>query len=118
MTRFAEMAADCSIHPTHQVGCAIFVQGKLIALGTNNKRTHPEQRRFGKQVSCHAEFLAIKKLKNKNLLNGSTLVVCRKLKDGSLAQSRPCELCMPLLLANGVKRIMYSTAEGYKEERL
>jgi deoxycytidylate deaminase len=118
MTRFAEMAADCSTHRNYQVGCAVFLKGKLIALGTNNDKTHPEQFRFGRSVSSHAEFLAIKKLKNKNLLNGATLVVCRKLKDGSLAQSRPCELCMPLLLASGVKRVVYSTAEGYKEERL
>ena len=42
----------------------------------------------------------------------------RELKDGSLSLSRPCESCLAFMKQLGIKRICYTTPDGYAEERL
>ena len=41
----------------------------------------------------------------------------REYKDGSLAPSRPCPSCMAMLRNLGMKRIFYTTEEGFVEEK-
>lgn len=118
MTKYAELVAKLSTHNTHAVGCAIYRKGKLISLGANSCKGHPKMTRYGAKVGHHAEFAAIQKLKNKNLLQGATIVVARIMRDGTLGMSKPCEICAPLLVSLGVKRVIYSTQDGYKEERI
>jgi tRNA(Arg) A34 adenosine deaminase TadA len=42
----------------------------------------------------------------------------RELKNGSLSLSRPCESCLAFMKQLGIKRIYYTTPDGYAEERL
>ena len=46
------------------------------------------------------------------------LYLYRELKNGTLAMSRPCRACMAMLKDFGVRKIYYTTENGYAEERI
>lgn len=104
-----------SDHYEFKIGAAIFKQGKLISHASNSQKSHPKMIRYGNYVTSHAEFNAISKIKNKDILKGTTIVVYREDKNGDIAMSKPCEMCEPMLKALGVKKVIYTTREGFKE---
>jgi tRNA(Arg) A34 adenosine deaminase TadA len=114
----AKEVSRTSDHVDFKVGAAIYVQGKLISKACNNTKSHPAMIRFDRYVTTHAEASAINKVKNKSLLNGSTMIVYREKKLGGLGLSRCCELCMELVKLYKIKKIIYTTDTGYMEERI
>lgn len=114
--KFAE-----SLHPDFKMGAAIH-QGKkkVIGVGCNDAdRTHPKiTQHLPFAQTVHAELAAIMDVKNKESLKGATMVVYREKKDGSLGMSRPCPSCMRLLKQYGFKKIIYTTDQGYAEEKI
>lgn len=109
-----------SDHPEHKLGATIYSNGKPISIGVNYyKKTHPKiYKYYSKVKTVHAEVNAAFKVKNKNNLKGSTIVVFRQTKDGCTAMSRPCDSCMNMLKYYGVRKVVYTTLDGYKEEIL
>lgn len=110
-----------SLHHSARVGVVILQKKNMVAFGFNQKdKTHPYLREEGfyYNQSLHAEMHAIFKMKNKDLLEGSTVIVYREDKNGNVALSRPCEVCQKLLRKYKVKKIQYTTADGVKEEYL
>lgn len=121
MTHLIKKTRDVSLtstHSTHKVGAVAIRRGKLFSSGANSEKTHPKMIRYGKHVSCHAEWQTILSVKNKELFEGSTFIVYSEKKDGSMRNARPCELCMPILKKLGVDKIIYSTENGMKEEKI
>lgn len=65
----------------------------------------------------HSEIAAIKGYEPEQLHN-SMLVNFRMTKTGKLANSKPCDDCMEVLLDSGVRIIWYSTPEGFEKLRI
>lgn len=104
-----------SDHYEFKVGAAIFKQGKLLSHACNTSKSHPKMIRFGNYVTSHAEFNAVSKIKNKDILKGTTIVVYREDKNGEIAMSKPCEMCGPMLKSYGIKKVIYTTRDGFEE---
>jgi deoxycytidylate deaminase len=46
------------------------------------------------------------------------LYVYRELRNGKMAMSRPCEACMAVIKKMGIKKIHYTTPDGFATEKL
>lgn len=109
---------------------AVAVRNKsIVAEAWNTNRTSPLQARYNvyryhndtTPPKCHAESALLQKLRWKcgDNLDWSKIdiYIYRELKDGRLAMSRPCPSCLMMLKTFGVKRIFYTTEDGFVEER-
>lgn len=56
-----------------------------------------------KQPSCHAEARLCNKVDR-----GARVYVCRVLKNGQMALSKPCPRCMSVMRSHGVASVTYS----------
>lgn len=128
---FFELAtslAKVSNHDQYYLGAAIVKNGSLLATGTNENKSHPLQMKYnvyrnlkGNHHShhIHAEIASLIKVKNKNLLQNSSIYVSRIGRDKGIKMSRPCKGCMRALKDHGIKDIFYTTESGgYCFERL
>ena len=99
--------------------CALIYKGsRHISVGVNRTRGHPLQinpytGRRGR--STHAELDAILGVPTRDL-EGATIYVARKLKNGERGTARPCKSCMTVILASGIKRMVFTTYEGHESE--
>lgn len=111
-----------------RIGAVIVDKHRIISSGCNsNTKCHPLQMKLDKQMfpehSCngklHAEVAAIIPLLKYNIdLSRATLYTYRELKNGERALARPCPRCMQLIKSVGIKRIRYTTQDGYAAETL
>lgn len=122
-------AKECSYQsdfPRVHIGAAVVLKHKVISRGWNSAtRTHRLQAELNKkrfQVpslgQLHAEVAALLPVINKYDLSGATLYVYRESLNGNVVMSRPCAGCMSLIRACGIKKIYYTTPEGFAEEHL
>lgn len=95
----------------------------IVAIGNNGLRTHPLQKKYGKNdeaIFLHAEIDAIAQALNhisREDLKNSTLYVHRVKRSSSVkhvaewvdGMACPCEGCHSAILAFGIKRVVYST---------
>jgi tRNA(Arg) A34 adenosine deaminase TadA len=110
-----------SNHPEQRLGAVIIKSGKIISKSFNQgDKTHTYIKRNGEHYNqtIHAELACIFKVKNKELLQGATIIVYRETKNGDLGNSRPCPMCYKLIQASGIKRIIYTTMDGLFQEGL
>jgi hypothetical protein len=94
-------------------------------MGFNKKKSHPFQRKFSKHeeaIYLHAEIDAIKNaLKNVDAetISKSTLYIMRvKYEDMNAKRfvrglSKPCEGCSRAIAQFGIKKVYYTTEEGF-----
>ena len=66
----------------------------------------------------HAEVAALLPVINKFDLSEAVVYIYRENKLGQLAMCRPCKGCMSFIKACGIKKIYYTTYDGYAEEYL
>lgn len=113
----ARAASKKSDHNDHQLGCAIFdSKGRVYSASPNFQfKTHPVYDRISPLRTLHAEAAAILKIRHKTNFSKLQLLVYRELKDGSLANSKPCSGCMELIKLYGIKQIWYTHPEGIKK---
>lgn len=105
-----------SHHHQHNLSAIILRKGRILSAAANNLKTDPKSpHRFS---SIHAEYNACKKIKNKELLNGATILIYRENADGNTALSRPCESCLKYLQKFKIKYIIYSTSSGFTTEKI
>ena len=106
---------------------AVVVDGKrILSTGYNSNKTNPTQARYNQYreidvtfpAKVHAEVSALNSLIGKKDIDfhNLKLFVYRELKDGSIAMARPCPSCMALIKDLGIKKIYYTTPDGYVEE--
>ena len=100
---------------------AVYYKGRLLATGTNKKKTHPMMSRFCKHpeaVWLHAEIDCIVKVINyygTDILKSCQLYVARVCLDGSLANSQPCEGCQKAIEAFGIPTVHFTTRRGWND---
>lgn len=110
-----------------QLGCVVVSKHKIVSSGYNSKsRFHPIQAYADKQyfhddsaLGCvHAEFDALRPLLKQQSFdfNNATIYVYRQNKQGVITNSRPCPRCMNLIKKLGIRKIHYTTDEGFATE--
>jgi len=107
--RAALKAARQSSFYAHRVGAALFLGSRLISLGWNRHKTHPE-------CDCytqHAEFAAICRSRKKlATLDKVILYVGRLTRTNRVSYARPCSPCQRKLLDAGITKVYYTDYNG------
>lgn len=113
-----------------RIGCAVYYKGTLLAKGHNSNKTSPIQDKYNfyryKSNSNsylppknHAEIATLKKIRYLDIdFSKVEVYTYRELKNGHVANSRPCPSCMKFIKDLRIKKIYYTTDDGYAEERL
>lgn len=100
-----------------QLAAAIVYKNKVIAIGTNQLKTHPimiEFQRGPGAIFLHAEIDAINKARRKisdEKLSKSTLIVVRVRKDGSFGMAKPCRGCADCIDHFRINNVYYTLTE-------
>lgn len=135
--RYFKFAREASKRATYQgshnfapmIGAVAVYKGSIVATACNTNKTSPLQAKYNVYRfrdsntldKAHAEIVLIQKLRWKfgDSIDWSKvhLYLYREYKDGSLAPSRPCPSCMAMLKDFGIKKIYYTTEDGYVEEK-
>lgn len=101
-----------------RIGAALVKKNKVVSIGRNKpQKTHPMMCKFNKFKRLHAEIDACIGI-DRNFVTDSVMYTYRELKDGTLANSKPCETCQFLLKELGVKKVYYTNTQGYSEIKL
>lgn len=126
---FFKVAKDVSELSDHhyQLGCVVVDHHHVISSGHNSRtKCHKMQadldyKFFGvaSRGPVHAELEALLPLIKKNVdLSGATVYVYREDKHQHIAAARPCPRCMSLIKKCGIKRIKYTTYDGFATEKV
>lgn len=118
------MATDVAPVGASRHAAAIVYRGNILALGTNQLKAHPFQKKFSKHedaIFLHAETDVIHKAIKKHgpeILQKSTLYVVRmKYTDTSKTKmvpgmSEPCIGCKRCCAVHGIRNVYYSMDGG------
>jgi deoxycytidylate deaminase len=103
----------------------IISKKKIVAIGTNQRKTHPTNLKnrkisyitgedFSDQKHVCSEFNAVLKLKNMTNIDTKkcTLVNLRYDRNRQLALARPCMSCVSLLKYFEFKRVIWTNNDG------
>lgn len=116
----AAVAAGTKPVAKMRLAAALVKRGKVISIGTNEKKSHPLAAKYAKNPHAfylHAEVSAIKNaLRTHDLddIRQSTLYVCRVKRPSQHDKtwvwglSCPCEGCMSAILDFDIRRVVYS----------
>ena len=135
--RYFKFAREASKRATYQgshnfspmIGAVAVYKGSIVATACNTNKTSPLQAKYNVYRfkdsntldKAHAEMVLIQKLRWKfgDSIDWSKvhIYLYREYKDGNLAPSRPCPSCLTLIKELGIKRIAYTTEDGYAEEK-
>ena len=134
--RYFSFAKEASLHSTYTgshkfspaIGAVAVYKGSIVATACNSNKTSPLQARYNvyrfnanTPDKAHAEITLIQKLRWKfgDSLDWTKvhIYLYREYKDGRLAPSRPCPSCMALIRDLHIKKIYYTTEDGYVEEK-
>lgn len=107
MINHAFNAGQNSAHK-HKVGCVVFDKN-IIAKSWNSNKTHPNLP--GLIDKLHAEMRVLKYLGND--ATGAYMVVVRGTKKKPLL-AKPCYTCLERIKESGVKKVIYSTENGFE----
>ena len=108
-----------------KLGCVVVSNHHIISSGHNSAtKYHRLQAELDKKYfgdNClgpmHAELDALLPLiKNKFDLSNSTIYVYREHKNGDYAIARPCPRCMQLIKSCGIRKMKYTTEDGFANE--
>ena len=104
------------------IGCVITDGShRIISSASNSNKTHPLQKKLNKERfaldthhSLHAEVSALLPLMKDGIdFSKVEIYTHRNCKDGQLAMARPCQSCMKLIKQLGIRKIWYTTPDGY-----
>ena len=92
----------------------IFHKKRLISIGRNSFKTHPQAKKIGYAYEeMHSELDAYRKVPHNDRNLKLTLVNVRFNRFGELRMSKPCELCTPWCV-EVFDNIYYTDNEGLK----
>lgn len=117
----AKAMSTMSVFPRAHIGCVVTDGHRIISSGFNSSKTHPLQKKYNRERftedtihSLHAEISALLPLIKENIdFSKVELYTYRMFANGQLAMSRPCPSCMALIKELGIKKIFYTTEDGY-----
>ena len=113
--KLAKSLSYTSDYEQHKLACIITKKNRIISLGVNKRRTHPKS--LTRYNFIHAELAAVLGV-SRETLKGTTAYVYRERKDGTIASSKPCPHCEQVLREAGIKKVYYTTENGYGEMKL
>lgn len=132
--KFAREAARCADYQGTRsapaIGAVAVYKGSIVAEAWNTNKTSPLQARYNvyryepadTPCKAHCETLLLQRLRWKfgDSIDWPKLNIYlyREYKNGKLAPSRPCPSCMAMLRDFGLKKIMYTTEDGFAEEKI
>ena len=96
-----------------KVGSVVVRKNKIVGKGFNIVCSNGNDRYTG----IHAEISAINHT-TARLRQNATVIVARVSNTGKLGMSKPCESCETILRKLGIKRVWYSTADGWNKMSL
>lgn len=111
------------------IGAVAVMKGSIVAEAWNTDKTSPLQAKYNRYrynnpslpAKQHCESLLLQRLRWKfgDSLDWSRVEIYlyREYKNGGLAMSRPCKSCIHMLQDYGLTKVMYTTQNGYVEER-
>lgn len=110
----ARLEAKKSNMERYQIGCVCFKGKRIISYGFNQVRSTSRIPNKYKKFpnSLHAEQHAIMKIRNKEILKGSSILVVRVNRSGEFLMAKPCENCLNTIRFFGIKEIFYSNEDG------
>ena len=74
---------------------------------------------MSKPPRSHAEVNLLRKIRFLDIdFSRVSVYIYRELKNGELGMARCCPACMAALKSLGIKKICYTTDDGYAEERI
>ena len=120
----AREVATFSKYKRIKIGAVAVYRGRVISTGFNSNKTHPLQmeynhyRTFDTDVSqvlpaMHAETDCLHKIDMNIRWNKVELYVYRKCSSREHGLARPCPSCLNLIKDLGIKKIHYTTDDGY-----
>lgn len=112
--QLAKKLSKKSDHHTHHIGCVIAKRNKIVGIGWNKLKTHPNSPH--PYNSLHAELDAIIR-ENIDMAN-LEVYTYREHRDGRLANARPCKTCQAALKSIGVTKMNYTFDGEYRSEAL
>lgn len=123
--RFASIALDEASKSTllMQHGCIAVLNGKVLAKGCNNIRSHSKDGllHFRKCCSAHAEISVLHKLcimeLSPKIVQKLVLYIVRISRSGEMAESAPCFHCTLRMKKLNIKAIVFSNSDGELEKR-
>ncbi len=95
-----------------RLGAVVVNRGKVVGLGHN-----VVQSTGIKTDGLHAEISALRNTSAK-FRYGSTVYVCRILKNQEIALSKPCHACSVVMKKMGVKYVWYSVGPNWVRMKL
>lgn len=117
----SKMAYDNIPVDKARIAAGLVYKNHLISIGVNKRKTHPFQKRYGKNKDCiylHAEIEAIKNALNLidlNKISHSTLYVSRvKIHNGKcvFGLAKPCKGCMKAISTFDIRKVYFTTNNG------
>ena len=132
---YFEAAKQCSYLSDYhgassvKVGAVAIFKRSVIAKGFNQNKTHPLQKKYNVYrykfqsshyypCKIHAEMEVISKIRRLDInFSDVEIYVYREFKDSTLAMARPCAACVKAMKDLGIRKICYTTPDGYCEER-
>lgn len=93
---------------------ALVYKRQVLAIGTNQKKSHPLQKRFGGEdkICLHSEIAAIVQVINQHgveVLKSCSLYNLRLTKANRIGISKPCASCAKAIEAFGIRKVFYTT---------
>lgn len=110
--------------PTARLASAIVINSRIVSFGTNRMKSHPFQKKFGKNSSAifwHSETLAISnslRVIDIEALQKASIYTIRMKHPSShdpsyvWAMAKPCDGCMNAIYKHRLKKVCYSIEEN------
>lgn len=123
----AVIAEDTIGASSAKLAASIVLNNKIVSIGVNSYKTHPFQKKYGKNdmaICIHSEIAAIgKALKRISIdeLRRATLYIARVKQIDQSSQwglARPCKGCQRAIAAFDIKKVYYTTDEHRRYECL
>ena len=123
----AKLIACMSDYHKIHVGCIAVYKGQIIGMGYNCNKTHPLQKYYNRyRISSdsmppklHAEIHCINQIRHMHInFSKLKLYIYRICQTQSGGLARPCPSCMAGIKDIGIKRIYYTTDDGYTYEKI
>jgi deoxycytidylate deaminase len=121
-----KVAETVPVIKSSRIASAIVIDGDVISLGVNSKKTHPLQARYSSEpesICLHAEIDAIKNalrhIRPEDFRRSTIYVLRYKFRDTSRKSSqwglaKPCSGCARAIAAFGISKVVY-TIDGDQE---
>jgi len=113
----AARIAEQSSYPHFKHGAVLVKGASVINVSHNKQGFNSFGAKFRKKkqgrATLHAELGSVLNVEKKNT-EGSTVYVVRVNRQGSTRLSKPCHMCESAMKHCGVRRVIYSTDDGYE----